>query len=277
MEPTRFGAAAGRHDLDVAAERIHRSADVRFIDAGERDARLAALGRVRTVGEVLGVVGDLPELDALRGAAPRSAHPAPTSGPPGPRPPAGAQPPVLPVPMPAAMPVPVPAAMPVPVPAAMPPRPPGPLRRLPITSPGREDAPPPTVPYGPYGDRYAGTDPRALSLRLVTQVVPTAWGPTWQVTVVRQTNRYAMWSLILGCIGVFCGGAAPAGIIAGHAGLVQIRRSENALAVGTVVAVGEQPQEGRGLAIAGLIVSYLVTAAWLALIVWLIVVALQNS
>jgi hypothetical protein len=110
-----------------------------------------------------------------------------------------------------------------------------------------------------------------VSHRVVPQVVPTAWGPTWQLRVVRQTNRWAVTSLVLGIASVVVAFCLPIGVIgavAGHVALHQIRLSDDAIDAGTVVAVGVQPQTGRGLAIAGLILAYTGLVGWGALLAW---------
>jgi len=233
-------------ERDLADERIRRSEQVRFIDPDEAAGRSAHLVNVRTVGELAAVVDDLPDLGDLR-AGQSSAITAPTA----------------------------PAAT---IAAWTPGAVPSPRKvRLPLTSPGREDAPLPDLPYGPYGDQFGQADPRVLSHRVVTRVVPTAWGPTWQTQVLRQTNRMAVISLVCGLASLLCMISAPVGVVTGHLALAQIKRSDLALAQGTVAAVGEAPQEGRGLAIAGLIVSYVIVAFGLSLLVAVIVSVIQQS
>ncbi|MEU8195945.1 DUF4190 domain-containing protein [Microbispora amethystogenes] len=64
-----------------------------------------------------------------------------------------------------------------------------------------------------------------------------------------RTNGMAVASLVLGVLGLlFCGVPGIAGVICGHVALNQTRRT------------GEQ---GRGLAIAGLILSYAGAAVWI--------------
>ena len=257
MEPSLYRRPVTATERELADERIRRSGQALVIDADECAGRLAHLASVRTVGELAAIVDDLPDLGDLRarGAAPIRPSAAamvvqptvagPTSAGPTVAGPTVAQP--------------------------------TPRRgRLPVTSPGRADGPPPDLPPGPYGHQFVDADPRVLS-RVVTRVVPTAWGPSWQTTVVPQTNRYAVSSLVLGIAGVFCGIPAPIGIVTGYLALVQIRTSDVALQRGTVAAVGEQPQTGRGLAKAGLIVSSCVTGLYLVLLVVVIVMALRRS
>lgn len=246
MDASTYLRAVTPAERDLADERIRRSEQVRFIDPDEAAGRSAHLVNVRTVGELAAVVDDLPDLGDLR-ARQSSAITAPTA--PG-------------------------ATIAAWTPGAVP----SPRKvRLPLTSPGREDAPLPDLPYGPYGDQFGQADPRVLSHRVVTRVVPTAWGPTWQTQVLRQTNRMAVISLVCGLASLLCMISAPVGVVTGHLALAQIKRSDLALAQGTVAAVGEAPQEGRGLAIAGLIVSYVIVAFGLSLLVAVIVSVIQQS
>ena len=252
MDASTYLRAVTPVEREFANERIRLSEQARFIDADESAGRSAHLVNVRTVGELAAVVDDLPDLGDLRArrsgalAVPPSGYPAPVPG--------------------AAVASWAPGAVPAPRKV-----------RLPLTSPGREDAPPPDLPYGPYGDQFDQADPRVLSHRVVTRVVPTAWGPTWQTLVVRQTNRMAVISFVCGLAALVCTITAPVGVVTGHLALAQIRRSDLALAEGTVAAVGEQPQQGRGLAIAGLIISYVFVALGLSLLVAVIVSVIQQS
>lgn len=97
---------------------------------------------------------------------------------------------------------------------------------------------PPPPPYGEYPPSY-GTYPP-----------PYGSYPPYGHPPPRPTNTLAIASLV--CAFVF----APLGIIFGHISLSQIKRS------------GE---EGRGLALAGLIISYLFTAFMILVLVWVIV------
>ena len=252
MDASTYFRAVTPVERALANERIGLSEQVRFIDADEAAGRSAHLVNVRTVGELAAVVDDLPDLGDLR-ARQSSAVAVPPAGYPSPAP--GSTVANW-----------APGAVPAPRKV-----------RLPLTSPGREDAPPPDLPYGPYGDQFGRADPRVLSHRVVTRVVPTAWGPTWQTQVVRQTNRMAVISFVCGLAAPVCTITAPVGVVTGHLALAQIKRSDLALAQGTVAAVGEQPQQGRGLAIAGLIISYVFVALGLSLLVAVIVSAIEQS
>lgn len=248
MDASTYLRAVTSAERDLANERIRLSEQVRYIDADEAAGRSAHLVNVRTVGELAAVVDDLPDLGDLR-IRQSSAIAAPPSGYPGST---------------------VATWAPGSVPAER-------KVRLPLTSPGREDAPLPDLPYGPYGDQFGRADPRVLSHRVVTRVVPTAWGPTWQTQVVRQTSRMAVISFVCALVGFACMITAPVGIVTGHLALAQIKRSDLALAQGTVAAVGEQPQQGRGFAIAGLVISYVIVAFGLSLLVAIIVSVIQQS
>lgn len=255
MDPLQYQRLASAADHDQAHERITLAYRLGVIDADECAGRLAHLAQVRTFGELAAVLADLPPLAQLW--ARQQAAPGWPSPPPRPGSPSAAGPAVV-----------------QPVPPAYPGSQQQPAVRLPLTSPGRADAPPPQVPYGPYGNRFAGTDPRTVSHRVVPRVVPTAWGPTWQLAVVRQTNRWAVTSLVLGIASIVIAFCLPIGLIgavAGHLALHQIRLSDDAIDAGTVVAVGEQPQTGRGMAIAGLVLSYLGFLGWGVLLTLVIV------
>jgi hypothetical protein len=65
------------------------------------------------------------------------------------------------------------------------------------------------------------------------------------------TNGLAVASFVCG-LAFFCGITAPAAVVLGHVALSQIKRT------------GES---GRGLAIAGLVLGYLVIAGWVTLVV----------
>ncbi|MFF4411876.1 DUF4190 domain-containing protein [Streptosporangium sp. NPDC001559] len=73
----------------------------------------------------------------------------------------------------------------------------------------------------------------------------------------RGNNGMAIAALIMGIAGLFvCGVTSIVGIVLGHISLGQIKRT------------GE---EGRGMAIAGLVLSYFGVACWLiVLVVWLV-------
>ncbi|MEV7007629.1 DUF4190 domain-containing protein [Streptosporangium sp. NPDC051022] len=74
----------------------------------------------------------------------------------------------------------------------------------------------------------------------------------------RGNNGMAIATLILGIAGLFvCGLTSIVGIVLGHISLNQIKRT------------GE---EGRGMAIAGLIMSYFGVLCWLAVLAWLVAI-----
>ncbi|MEV8631499.1 DUF4190 domain-containing protein [Streptosporangium sp. NPDC051023] len=75
----------------------------------------------------------------------------------------------------------------------------------------------------------------------------------------RGNNGMAIAALIMGIAGLFvCGVTSIVGIVLGHISLGQIKRT------------GE---EGRGMAIAGLVLSYFGVACWLiVLVVWLVAI-----
>ena len=101
--------------------------------------------------------------------------------------------------------------------------------------------PPPA--YGPaYGPQPYGAYPGTA--------------PGWGYPAVPHTNGMAIASLILAIVGLmFCGIPSIAAVVFGHIGLHQISRSDGA-------------EQGRGMAIAGLVIGYLVLAAFVAFIVF---------
>ncbi len=109
--------------------------------------------------------------------------------------------------------------------------------------------PPPYYPYGPSGYYPDGR-------------VPYPVGPMVQA---RQTNPFAVASLVCACVGIipFLG---ILGVILGFVfGLIakgQIKRTGGA-------------QEGSGLATAGIIISVVVTALWI--IFWIVVAGTSNN
>ena len=104
--------------------------------------------------------------------------------------------------------------------------------------------PPPGAGYGP-----AGATPYAP---------PGAYGP-YAYPPPTRTNTMALLSLILAASGfASCGITCLPAIAFGHVGLYQIKRSNGM-------------EQGRGLAIAGLVLSYLFVAGLVALIVVAIV------
>jgi hypothetical protein len=83
--------------------------------------------------------------------------------------------------------------------------------------------------------------------------------PGWGYPATPHTNGMAIASLVLAIAGLpFCGIPSIAAVVFGHIGLYQINRSEGA-------------EQGKGLAIAGLVVGYLV----LAFFAWVIVAAIM--
>jgi Domain of unknown function (DUF4190)/GYF domain 2 len=74
--------------------------------------------------------------------------------------------------------------------------------------------------------------------------------------VVAKTEPLAIWSLVLSLVGLFCCGfiVGIGGVVCGHLALSKLQR---------------EPQlQGRGLAIAGLIIGYLAILFWLLYIVF---------
>ncbi|WP_311921919.1 DUF4190 domain-containing protein [Microbispora sp. H10836] len=94
---------------------------------------------------------------------------------------------------------------------------------------------------------------------------PPPSGPYgYQPPLGRKTNGMAVTSLIMGIVGLLlCGFTAILGVIFGHVSLSQIKRTN---------------EEGRGMAIAGLVLSYVGLAGWIIFaVIWLGVFAAAVS
>ncbi len=102
-------------------------------------------------------------------------------------------------------------------------------------------------PYDPYGGGY-GSDPYGQSYQQPAQVQHHYYG-----SAPPRNNGMATASMVLGIIGiVFCGFTSVLAIIFGHVAQSQIKRT------------GEG---GAGMATAGLVMGYIVTAIWA--LVWI--------
>ena len=90
-------------------------------------------------------------------------------------------------------------------------------------------------------------------------VAPPAGGPVYGGYLpAAEPNGLAIASLVCSLVGLFaCGIPAVVGIVLGHVGYSQIRRSNGR-------------QSGEGLALAGLIVGYLIVAGYVA--IWALIV-----
>ncbi|GLZ09001.1 hypothetical protein Acsp03_64670 [Actinomadura sp. NBRC 104412] len=102
-------------------------------------------------------------------------------------------------------------------------------------------------PYDPYGGGY-GSDPYGQSYQQPPQVQHHYYG-----AAPPPNNGLATASMVLGIIGiVFCGFTSILAIIFGHVAQSQIKRT------------GEG---GAGMATAGLVMGYIVTAIWI--VIWI--------
>lgn len=112
-------------------------------------------------------------------------------------------------------------------------------------SPGRPEtgAPPPMYPQAAYG--------------------PPGYGyPSYPMPIGRPTNGLAIAALVCSLSGILVGISAPLGAILGHVALRQIR---------------ERGEEGHGMALAGIIVGWVITgfyvigcAFYLVMFAWLL-------
>lgn len=129
----------------------------------------------------------------------------------------------------------------------------------PAYTPPPDYPPPPVYPSAPYPPPPAYPSP-----------YPFYGAPYAPYTAplparARGTNGFAIASLVCGVLGLCAGlvGALPA-IVFGHVALSQIKR-------------GEGTEEGRGLAIAGLVMGYLILAVGALWIVFVVVSAALSS
>jgi len=87
-------------------------------------------------------------------------------------------------------------------------------------------------------------------------VPPVQPGAAPTSTAVVKTEPLAIWSLVLSLLGLFCCGfvLGIGGVVCGHLALSKLQR---------------EPQlQGRGLAVAGLIIGYLAVVFWIVYIVF---------
>jgi hypothetical protein len=116
--------------------------------------------------------------------------------------------------------------------------------------------PPPVYPSAPYPPPPAYPYPPPYSAPYAPYTIPLP---------ARGTNGFAIASLVCGVLGLCSGlvGALPA-IVFGHVALSQIKREEGI-------------EEGRGLAIAGLVMGYLILGIGALWIVFAVVSAALSS
>ncbi|HEX7302420.1 DUF4190 domain-containing protein [Lentzea sp.] len=118
-------------------------------------------------------------------------------------------------------------------------------------------------PYNPKQDPYGQPDPYAQQQAYGQQPYgqPGPYGqPAYgagygYVQPKSQTN--AILALVLSCVGfVTCGVTSIVGVIFGHIAMAKIKRGE---------------EDGHGMAVAGLIVGYVVIAGWLAYAAFIVI------
>jgi hypothetical protein len=110
----------------------------------------------------------------------------------------------------------------------------------------------------PYADPYAGSQGYAVppgSPASGYQGYP-GYGYGGPIAAPPPTNTMAIVSLVLSLVGLACGLAAPVGAILGHVARRQIR---------------ERGENGAGMALAGIIVGWIVTGLYLIYVAFLIV------
>lgn len=109
--------------------------------------------------------------------------------------------------------------------------------------------PPPQTEYGAPPPEYAPPPQYAP----YPQYAPAGMAPALR------TNGLAIASLVCGILGLCTGIVSIVAVIFGHISLGQIKRSGNM-------------EQGRGMAIAGLILGYIGIAGWLAYIIFFVAV-----
>jgi hypothetical protein len=125
-------------------------------------------------------------------------------------------------------------------------------------------------PQQPYGDPYGGV-PTSSPGYGVPPGSPVGYPPAYPgyggygTPPAASTNSLAITSLVLSLCGLLCGVTAPIGAIVGHVARRQIR---------------ERGEGGDGLALAGIIVGWIVTALGLialALLIFGVILAANST
>jgi Domain of unknown function (DUF4190) len=113
----------------------------------------------------------------------------------------------------------------------------------------------------PYADPYGGA-PTSPSYA-VPAGSPVTYPPTYPayaygapMPIGQKTNSLAITAMVLALTGLACGLTSPIGAIMGHVARRQIR---------------QRGEGGDGMALAGIIVGWILTGLWLAYIAFLIV------
>jgi hypothetical protein len=176
-------------------------------------------------------------------------------------------------PPPAWKPTPPPAWEPPPPPSLQPPQPPVYGEAPDQPAPGQAPPPPPPAPPAPYGPPpgapppyvgppYAG--PPYAGPPAPYGQSPYGYSPYQQQPyLVRKTNGMAIASLILGVLWIYWLGSLLA-LIFGYIGKNQIDRSNDT-------------QDGRGLAIAGIVLGWIGVAALVIFVIVLVAASGDNS
>ncbi len=116
--------------------------------------------------------------------------------------------------------------------------------------------PAPTGPWQPYG---VPADPWAQQYALGFVPGPYAMGYP-----VQKTNAKAVASLVLGCSALLCGLTAVVGLVLGYVARKEIDESGGM-------------QTGRGMAVAGIVIGWVISGLIAAYLVFLIVIALTTQ
>ena len=115
---------------------------------------------------------------------------------------------------------------------------------------------------GQQGWTPLGQTPLAGTATPAVPVTPVA--PVGAVAPVREgtTSSLALWSLICGCVGLLCGFASIPAIILGHMGLSETKKNP--------------ALKGRGMALAGTILGYVVVALIAAYMIFVFAIVGSN-
>ena len=132
-------------------------------------------------------------------------------------------------------------------PSGRPPPPPeeGPGETPPYGAPAEPTPPPPPTPYGAPAEPPPPPPPAPQFPAAPPPPGFPGAGYETPSTPIRRTNTLAIVSLICSIAGIFTGISAPVGAVLGHVARRQIR---------------ETGEEGDGMALAGIIIGWIITA-----------------
>jgi uncharacterized membrane protein len=103
----------------------------------------------------------------------------------------------------------------------------------------------------------------SLAAKLTAPALGAAAPPPPAVSAGGETSKLALWSMICGIGAFFCGIAFLPAIILGHMGRAEIKKNPSL--------------KGSGMALAGLILGYLYSVVFIAIVVISVLIALGNQ